>query len=535
MRAILVSIMATAAARAVARGSVVSPSPGAPLTVQPCHQGDAAQALIVSADATVRSSDGALCVTLPDAPFPAALTMEVCSAAPSRAQSWLRVGSTFRTNDSSGDCVAWNTGTDTLIVSSYTCASIAWNGYFTPSGGEIWANYTAPNTPVTPGSFCVTAAPQPPPPTCPAAQCADDTDCNLNGACGADGACTCYKPWGGATCGELRFLPIAAPAATNGFPGATANETTWGGNAIFFEGVYHLFVAEMVQNCSLAQWGTNSRCAHAVSSTPEGPYARVDVAVDVWCHNPQVSYIPGGGAGGKDLWALWHIGSGTGGHPAVCAADGSVVEAGGPPEAGGAGSPLHVANSPFGPWTPVLEPQPGCNNPTQFRHPNGTWFLVCDSYQLYSGPNVTGPWRYLLDIPRGGTPGIFEDGFLFIDQRGFWHQFFHTYTMTCDTPLCDPTSISGHSFSRDGLTWYKSCVQPYFNTANVSDGSVVQMSTRERPKLLFNAAGEPTHLFNGVCPTPHCPPQAAIQCKVQGLGPHTGYWDHTLVVPLDWT
>jgi hypothetical protein len=75
----------------------------------------------------------------------------------------------------------------------------------------------------------------------------------------------------------------------------------------------------------------------------------------------------------------------------------------------------------------------------------------------------------------------------------------------------------------------------YFNTANVSDGSVVQMSTRERPKLLFGADGEPTHLYNGVCPTPNCFPQAAIQCKVQGLGPQQGYWDHTLVVPLDYS
>jgi hypothetical protein len=69
----------------------------------------------------------------------------------------------------------------------------------------------------------------------------------------------------------------------------------------------------------------------------------------------------------------------------------------------------------------------------------------------------------------------------------------------------------------------------------VSDGSVVQMSTRERPKLLFGADGEPTHLYNGVCPTPNCFPQAAIQCKVQGLGPQQGYWDHTLVVPLDYS
>lgn len=66
--------------------------------------------------------------------------------------------------------------------------------------------------------------------------------------------------------------------------------------------------------------------------------------------------------------------------------------------------------------------------------------------QLYRAPNVTGPYTYLLDIPSGGTPGIFEDGFLWQDPRSNWHIFFHTYTMTCDTPLCDPTSISGHRY-----------------------------------------------------------------------------------------
>ena len=53
------------------------------------------------------------------------------------------------------------------------------------------------------------------------------------------------------------------------------------------------------------------------------------------------------------------------------------------------------------------------------------------------------------------------------------------------------------------------------------------MSTRERPKLLFGADGEPTHLVNGIDAKPHCPPAAAIQCKVSG--DHT----QTLVVPLN--
>jgi hypothetical protein len=436
--------------------------------------------------------------------------------------------------------------------------------------------------------------------------CVEDEDCSLSGVCRA-GTCACFRPWGGADCGELQFRPIQAPAETNGYPGASANATTWGGNAVLFDGQYHLFVAEMTNNCTLAQWGSNSRCVHAVASSAEGPYARVDVALPVWCesgarsrafglraagrarfyphpppphpralataigHNPQVSFVPGGGFGGADLWALWHIGGGNGAPDggAHCAANGTVLSAALPPDAGGApGSPVHVANSPFGPWTPVLTPQPSCNNPSQFRHPNGTWFIVCDSTALYRGENVTGPWVYVTQVTGGGTPGIEEDAFLYIDARGHWHNLKHAYSMDCRDPSCAPYAISAHSFSRDGLTWTGSCTQPFFNTANVSDGSVVTMSTRERPKLLFNAAGEPTHLFNvssagarrgarqrarvpppppppvppqGICPMPACAPQAAIQCKVQGItkpgtpgsnGP-VGYWDHTLVVPLD--
>lgn len=255
---------------------------GAPLTLQPCEDGAAAQSLALRGDGTIRSSDGAFCVT-GGGDFPAPLTMQACAPG-SAAQAFTREGSAYETTDSSGACVAWNTATSTLIISLYTCQSLAWNGAFTPSSGRIYPNYTAPDSPPTPpGTVCVTAAPFPPPPVCPAPQCSSDIDCNLNGACGAGGACACYKPWGGATCGELRFLPIAAPASTNGFPGASPNETTWGGNAVYFQGQFHLFVAEMVNGCSLAQWGQNSQCAHAVSSSPEGPYVKVDTAVPVWC------------------------------------------------------------------------------------------------------------------------------------------------------------------------------------------------------------------------------------------------------------
>jgi hypothetical protein len=88
--------------------------------------------------------------------------------------------------------------------------------------------------------------------------------------------------------------------------------------------------------------------------------------------------------------------------------------------------------------------------------------------------------------------------------------------------------------SADGTKWTP-IYRAYNTTVFTEDGKSAVFQRRERPKLLFGADGEPTHLFNGVCPTPNCYPQAAIQCKVQGINAHTGYWDHTLIVPLDWS
>lgn len=56
------------------------------------------------------------------------------------------------------------------------------------------------------------------------------------------GACACYKPWGGATCGVLQQGTIDA---VQGY-GVQPNLTSWGGNVVFYDGLYHLYVAEMV-------------------------------------------------------------------------------------------------------------------------------------------------------------------------------------------------------------------------------------------------------------------------------------------------
>jgi hypothetical protein len=90
-------------------------------------------------------------------------------------------------------------------------------------------------------------------------------------------------------------------------------------------------------------------------------------------------------------------------------------------------------------------------------------------------------------------------------------------------PGHDGSVVSGHYFSQDGWTWHAASWSPYGNVLNLTDGSQQLLTTRERPKMIFNAAGEPTHLSNGVCPSPgnfntpiSCPEVSTgcVDCKV---------------------
>ena len=70
--------------------------------------------------------------------------------------------------------------------------------------------------------------------------CSDDVDCTLNGVCNASsGTCTCYKPWTGTTCAQLDFGKVPAGIIAYG----TWPLSTWGGNAIFYENEWHMFVS----------------------------------------------------------------------------------------------------------------------------------------------------------------------------------------------------------------------------------------------------------------------------------------------------
>ena len=233
-----------------------------------------------------------------------------------------------------------------------------------------------------------------------AAPCVSDANCSLNGACDvASGVCACRAPWTDAACATLALKPAPAawPAygrnATRGAPALSS----WGGLPLFLDNAWHLYVSEIAGGCSLANWTSNSHCIHAVGSSVTGPFAFSDVAVGVFCHNAAPIQDPVTGA----LW-LFHIGDGSeGAPPKNC----SSAEPPGPAAprrsaaaAAPAGSVLHFARSPGGPWLPALNLTglPKCNNVAPAVLRNSSWAVLCHeargAARLFLAPHPTGPW-----------------------------------------------------------------------------------------------------------------------------------------------
>lgn len=492
----------------------------ADLVLETCSDGSSSQTFSLTAGKATTVQQNGKCVDVGSDGF---IFLTQCSGANSQLWSFQPDGTVQNGADSSSCWNAWggstSPGTQVGMYSCGSAAQLAANDVFWPlESGHIFANESG---------LCITEVAAP--------GCVGDECCSLNGLYDAvSDSCSCFRPWSGQNCSALQILPSPP---IQGY-GMAPNLTSWGGNIVYYGGKYHLYVAEMANGCSLNTWGQNSQCVHATADHPTGPFLRQSIAVGIWCHNPQIM-MQSNGTGTS--FYLFHIGDGSGGNPKNCSTESDMpmldrhsqqlhsapaataftgkvnVKAG--------GSTLHAASSPDGPFLPTV-PLPNCNNPSPMLHPNGTWFLLCDSTTLHSAPSALGPWTQLGQVnARGGVAGTYEDAFLFLDPRGHWHVIFHVYTT--DVPdTCVNSTVSGHYFSRDGFTWLASPYEPFTNFVQFTNGSSMVVATRERPKLLFNSNGDPTHLVNGVTGgTSFCAPTPCVNCKYN-------YWDFTLVSPL---
>lgn len=293
--------------------------------------------------------------------------------------------------------------------------------------------------------------------------------------------------------------------------------TSWGGSVIevpedaAFR--FHLYVAFMVEHCSLSAWVDNSLVLHAVANDPLGPFQYCDVALQVWHHNPQiVRHIDG-------TFLLMSIGMSPEGRVVNCTPGlGSAASEIGAIESGHGAElvEMHSSASPYGPWTPVLVN--GNNNlfngtnPSPYVLANGTVVVASHNncgLTISAASTWTGPYSppvCVLPYTAYG-PGVtytFEDPFLWYDIASeTWKVLLHQYNLS-DTK--HQVAVGGYAESATAdpySTWtLQSPTTPAYNTTvQIDNGSSITYGRRERPKVLLNATtGQPAFLYTAVCP-----------------------------------
>merc|ERR1711976_1029488 len=102
------------------------------------------------------------------------------------------------------------------------------------------------------------------------------------------------------------------------------------------------------------------------------------------------------------------------------------------------------------------------------------------------------------DLGEAGT----EDPFVYLDNNGNFHAVFHHMYGEGTTSQWWMDTCGGHAFSRDGISWIYSGVawgnpeHPRGYIANFTDSSSFNFTRLERPHLIFDGQGNPTHLVS---------------------------------------
>eukprot|EP01065_Artemidia_motanka_P032271 TRINITY_DN39295_c0_g1_i1.p1 TRINITY_DN39295_c0_g1~~TRINITY_DN39295_c0_g1_i1.p1 ORF type:complete len:479 (+),score=107.59 TRINITY_DN39295_c0_g1_i1:64-1437(+) len=385
-------------------------------------------------------------------------------------------------------------GCEKRCVSDDSCHGFAWHA---PSFGPPWAlgcyGLTAyrwnpqPNAGVTSGKVGFWPAP---------GQCADASQCGYNGKC-VDKKCRCNKGWTGTGCGQLTLQPSPRDLGYQGNDGDKV--VSWGGSVLVGDdGTYHMYAAEIVGNCGMNVWLSNSRVIHATSPDPRTtPFKRVGVVHEVFAHEPIAARAPTGEyvvyftathpsdplpvKGGKECTGCAH-----GVSPASCGTDAN--------RNASVNLPTYMVYSsdPNGPWSdPVMLP-----GTDQFVDSNFAPVINADGslVALERAGVVHGShWK---DVSTYKSVGAWqdagEDPFVWRNSDGVYHGIVHA------GPRDNTYGV--HYYSTDGVEWFPSDDHAYTHRINFTDGTHIDMGCRERPHMVLDKNGEIVGLTNGAAP-----------------------------------
>ena len=326
--------------------------------------------------------------------------------------------------------------------------------------------------------------------------CGNDLDCQLAGACQADGSCACDAGWRGARCEALDLAP--APFGPSSQALEQRERASWGGNSVRGRGDpsrWHLFAAEM-QTGGLHQFknANGSQLIRADSTVgPAGPFVKREVLHAPLAHNPQ-PYAFANGSVCIFMIATPFNGNNTDNTTAKFPFK---LTVGCAPDA-------------LGPWEwvqPLLLGLDGValdvDNPSAVFHANGSVTLVTRGISLFRAASWRGPF-FMLSADLLPDEDTSEDPFLWRSPRG-WHMLLHDHK-----PFAFHKQVTAHAFTADPSAvggWVFDNTTAAASGANVSfsDGSTHTLCSRQRPQLHFAAppdadglqASAPTLFFTG--------------------------------------
>lgn len=293
------------------------------------------------------------------------------------------------------------------------------------------------------------------------------------------------------------------------------------------DGSWHLFASRWPKSIPFHPgWLLASEIIHCSGPSAAGPFGPAEVVLgkrgaDFWdgrsAHNPRVLRD---GAG----WVLFYMGST---HPfpdplaeeSLTTADPRVIVARWRKRIG-----LATAADPRGPWTrpdrPLFEVRGGgcdgwlASNPAPLRHRDGSWIM---SYKARASiaadgayrpgpmrlvtaraPTAAGPWererQTMVVIAGEGTVDVVvEDPYLWRSGRGY-----EMIAKDMNGALSGMHHALVHLHSVDGSNWRPADpVVISDRSLRWPDGQTEVLGSLERPSLLFDAAGQPTHLVAG--------------------------------------
>ena len=98
-------------------------------------------------------------------------------------------------------------------------------------------------------------------------------------------------------CAMLSFLPSPVHDCGPGcvFHGLDTNWTSWGVSVVpSSQGGFVGYAAEMANGCSLSAWTKGSQVVRLSADNATGPFARGDIVVPPWSHNPEAIHTSDG-------------------------------------------------------------------------------------------------------------------------------------------------------------------------------------------------------------------------------------------------